>query len=169
MNSSSLNWVVAQLKPNMLKKAESNLLRQSIQYYAPQKEYTIRKGNLFKRVKKLLFPGYIFVKINPNNQDVSILGNTLGVARVLKSSIGKAATLPESFVENLRKISDTEFGMLIKQDFKKGVNVKCINGPFTGLIGQIHQIDETGRLKILFKIIENSFIGSININSVVLE
>ena len=88
MNSNKLNWVIVQLKPNMLKKAETNLLRQSFEYYAPQKEYTVRKGNLFK-VKKLLFPGYIFVKININNHELINLGNTFGISKVLKSSIGK--------------------------------------------------------------------------------
>ena len=37
MSSKRLNWVVVQLKPNMLKKAEINLLRQSFEYYAPKK------------------------------------------------------------------------------------------------------------------------------------
>ena len=89
MSSSSLNWVVAQLKPNMLKKAELNLLRQSFEYYAPKELYTVRKGNLFKRVKKLLFPGYIFVKINILNRDLSTLGNTLGISKVLKIQMVK--------------------------------------------------------------------------------
>ena len=70
MSSSSLNWVVAQLKPNMLKKAELNLLRQSFEYYAPKELYTVRKGNLFKRVKKLL-SRLFFVKINILNRDLS--------------------------------------------------------------------------------------------------
>ena len=103
MSSSSLNWVVAQLKPNMLKKAELNLLRQSFEYYAPKELYTVRKGNLFKRVKKLLFPGYIFVKINILNRDLSTLGNTLGISKVLKNTNGKAEHCQKLF-QNLKKI-----------------------------------------------------------------
>ena len=168
MNSNSLKWVVAQLKPNMLKKAELNLLRQSFEYYAPKELYTIRKGNIFKRVKKLLFPGYIFVKINIFNRDLSTLGNTLGISKVLKNPKGKAATLPETFIQNLKKTSDTDFNIIKKQEFKVGKIIKCKDGPFTGLIGQIYKVEETGRLKILFEIINGSYTVSLKSNKILL-
>lgn len=169
MSSNKLNWVIVQLKPNMLKKAETNLLRQSFEYYAPQKEYTIRTGNLFKRVKKLLFPGYIFVKININNHELINLRNTLGVSKVLKSSIGKAATLPESFIESLKKIGETNFNIFQKKHFKQGRLVRCIDGPFTGLVGRIYKIDEIGRLKVLFNFINNNCVASMNFKKVIFE
>jgi len=168
MSSSSLNWVVAQLKPNMLKKAELNLSRQSFEYYAPQELYTVRKGNLFKRVKKLLFPGYIFVKINILNHDLYTLGNTLGISKVLKNPKGKAATLPETFIQNLKKLGYKDFNFLKKQELKVGKSIKCIDGPFTGLIGQIYKVEETGRLKILFEILNSSYMVSIKANKIVL-
>tara|TARA_Y100000022_G_C13087405_1_gene300642 strand:- start:84 stop:593 length:510 start_codon:yes stop_codon:yes gene_type:complete len=168
MSSSSLNWVVAQLKPNMLKKAELNLLRQSFEYYAPKELYTVRKGNLFKRVKKLLFPGYIFVKINILNRDLSTLGNTLGISKVLKSTNGKAATLPETFIQNLKKNSHINFNINQKQELKVGKIIKCIDGPFTGLIGQIYKLEESGRLKILFEIINGSYTVSLKTNKIAL-
>ena len=169
MSSNKLNWVIVQLKPNMLKKAESNLLRQSFEYYAPQKEYTVRKGNLFKRVKKLLFPGYIFVKININNHELINLGSTFGISKVLKSSIGKVATLPESFIENLKKIGETDLNIFQKKDYKQGRFVKCIDGPFTGLVGRIYNIDEIGRLKVLFNFINKNCVVSLNSEKVIFE
>ena len=59
MSSSSLNWVVS-IKPNMLKKAELNLLRQSFEYYA-SKEIQLEKVIFLKESKSFSFQA-IFCK-----------------------------------------------------------------------------------------------------------
>ena len=64
MIENSINWIVAQIKPNMLYKAIYNLEQQSFHSFAPQHLETIRSGKTFKNVKKLIFPGYIFIKTN---------------------------------------------------------------------------------------------------------
>ena len=81
----NFKWVVAQLKPNMLNKALNNLKLQSYECLAPMKSETIRSGQLFKKIKKLIFPGYIFVKIDPESADVRKVNSTLGISKLLRN------------------------------------------------------------------------------------
>ena len=87
MPSDSLIWAVAQLKPNMISKAEANLERQKFEFFSPKKLVTVRAGKIFKKVQKILFPGYIFVRINPFSKDVTSINSTYGISKLLK--VGK--------------------------------------------------------------------------------
>ena len=149
----SLKWVAAQLKPNMLSKTEMNLYRQSIEFFAPKRSETIRKGKVFKKNKKLLFPGYIFVRLDPNSLDVRKVNSTIGISRLVQMNQKKIGIIPDSFVENLKIL--TQMSQNFSSDlFKPGKKVKWIDGPFSGMIGEILSLDENGRLRILFKILE---------------
>ena len=62
--SSSKPWLVARSKPNQEKIALKNLERQNFEFFQPTFKTTLRKYNKFKEIIKPLFPGYIFVAIN---------------------------------------------------------------------------------------------------------
>ena len=81
----------------------------------------MRKGNIFKQVRNY-FSRIYFVKININNHELTSLGNTLGISKVLKSSIGKAATLPESFIDNLKKIGEKILVYFKKMNIKRRIS-----------------------------------------------
>ena len=154
LNHVNKNWVVAQLKPNMYLKAERHLKNQSFEFFAPKREETIRSKNLFRKIKKLLFPGYIFVKININSKDVLKINSTYGISSLLRRSDHKIGVLPEEFIKNLKKLSDVKLSSKLKK-IVSGTKVKCIDGPFVGIVGEIINLDYNGRLKILFRVLEN--------------
>ena len=156
MSNESLIWAVAQLKPNMISKAEENLKRQKIEFFSPKKLVTIRAGNIFKQVQKILFPGYIFVRINPFSQDVISVDSTYGISRLLRVGNKKIGILPDSFITNFKdgdkvKLNDG-------YNLKKGSFVKIIDGPFVNYKGLVEELDEKGRLKILFDILNSTVI-----------
>ena len=86
-----------------VKKAIFNLKLQSFQYFAPEYEETIRNGNSFKKVKKLLFPGYIFIKVNLE-QNNYLAVNFIGISTIIKKSNGKPGIVPNKFIEELKKM-----------------------------------------------------------------
>ena len=88
MIENSINWIVAQIKPNMLYKAIYNLEQQSFHSFAPQHLETIRSGKRFKNVKKLIFPGYIFIKTNLKNNNFRAINYTVGISRLIKKNNG---------------------------------------------------------------------------------
>ena len=149
----TLKWVAAQLRPNMLSKTEINLYRQSIEFFAPKRYETIRYGKIFKKIQKLLFPGYIFIRLDPNSLDVRKVNSTIGISRVVKMKHERLSFIPDAFVENL-KILSTEHKFFSSDQVKPGRKIKWIDGPFSGMVGEILSLDENGRLRILFKVLQ---------------
>ena len=153
MINNPMNWLVAQIKPNMLKKAILNLRLQSFQYFAPEYEETIRYGNCFKKVKKLLFPGYIFVRVNLEQNNYLAVNSTLGISTIIKKSNGKPGVVPNKFIEELKKNISNKSSL--KTTLQPGSNIKFIKGPFTGYIGKILTLEKDNRIRILFNVIEH--------------
>ena len=154
LNQIDTNWVAVQLRPNMYLKVERHLQNQSFEYFAPMREETVRSKNVFRRIQRLLFPGYIFVKININSQDVSAINSTYGISKLLRRADQKVAILPEDFIKTLKKLTEGNLSSKLKK-LVSGTRVKCIDGPFAGIVGEIINLDYNGRLKILFQVIEN--------------
>ena len=61
--------------------------------------------------------------------------------------------IPDAFVENL-KILSTEHKFFSSDQVKPGRKIKWIDGPFSGMVGEILSLDENGRLRILFKVLQ---------------
>ena len=165
LENNNLKWVAVQLKPNMLNKALKNLKQQSFEYLAPMRNETIRSGNIFKKIKKLLFPGYIFVKVDLETSDVTKINSTFGISRIVCFGSKKVGIIPDSFITDLKIIyKNTQ----IFKDRKliPGDVVKWINGPFSGMLAKILKLDENGRLKILFQVLDDYRIISSDIKKI---
>ena len=154
MSSNYLIWAVAQLKPNMIYKAEENLKRQKFEFFSPKKFVTVRVGKIFKKVQKILFPGYIFVRINPFSKDVVSVDSTYGISRLLRVGNKKIGILPDDFINDLKL--EKRDKIIEPKKIEKGSSVKIIDGPLQGYIGLVEKLDEQGRLKILFDILNSS-------------
>ena len=59
----------------------------------------------FKKIHKLLFPGYIFVRINMNSKDIASINSTKGISRLIRRGDKKVGILPDDFIKNLRNLS----------------------------------------------------------------
>ena len=153
MIENSINWIVAQIKPNMLHKAIHNLERQSFHSFAPQHLETIRSGEKFKNVKKLIFPGYIFIKTNLKNNNFRSINSTIGISRLIKKSNGEPGIIPNNFIDELKKLTLNQ--SFLKKKMKAGTTVKLIKGPFNGYIGTILSLEKDNRIKVLFKVIND--------------
>ena len=162
-NKFNLKWVAAQLKPNMISKVENELNNQSIEFFAPRRQETVRYGKFFRKIHRLLFPGYIFVRIDPNSRDVSSLNSTFGISRLVKRGDKKVGILPDDFVQNLINIQG-KVAEDKNKNFFPGKNIKWIDGPFSGEIGEILKVDQNGRLKVLFEILDGYRIVSADKN-----
>ena len=148
--SNNLSWVVAQLRPNMFFKACKHLENQNFEYFAPSRFETIKAGNGFKRIERMLFPGYIFARCDVDTKDVSALRATIGLSRVVRGMGDGPGKIPDGFIEELKRTSvlSAPTQALLKQ----GDKVRLIDGPFVGMVGEIMNADSNGRLRVLFDI-----------------
>ena len=145
-----LSWIAAQIKPNMLKKACRNLLDQGFEHFAPRRWETIKSNNNFRRVEKLLFPGYIFVRCDLGLGHISTLNATMGLSRVVRGTGTDAGVIPDGFIQEL--MFACEAGTTTKANIKSGDMVRLVDGPFVGVVGEVLSADSNGRLRILFEL-----------------
>lgn len=150
LSSKNLSWVVAQLRPNMLLKACKHLENQNFEYFAPTRFETINAGNGFKRIERLLFPGYIFVRCDVDTKDLSALKATIGLSRVVRGMGDGPGIIPDGFMEELNRASDLSAST--RALLKQGDMVRVIDGPFVGMVGEILNADSNGRLRVLFDV-----------------
>ena len=158
-------WAVVSLKPNQIHKAEINLQRQDIDFFAPKIKVTKRQHNRFVNKINLLFPGYIFVHINLATDDEQKVQSTWGVSRILKVG-GRIARLPDDFVKAL-KCTKLDTTRTYGHDLKPGDNVEIMRGPFAGLIAKIDEMESANRVKCLFNLIEGKISVSIHNKDIV--
>ncbi|MCK4311218.1 MAG: UpxY family transcription antiterminator [Candidatus Cloacimonetes bacterium] len=130
--SDGLRWFVAHTKPRREKKLAEYSLKNSINYYLPQKD-SVRIYK-YRKVKftKPLFAGYIFIKCTLKQRDTLIItGHTAYFLHIPDE---------KELLEELMQIySGRQKGAEFKETrfLEKGIRVKIISGPFQDLTGVV--------------------------------
>lgn len=133
------------------------LQEQMSQVLIPTEEVVeIRDGRRSISTQKI-FPGYVIVELELNDDTWSIVKNTPGVT----GFVGPGRTplpLSEDEVQNiLSHMSSTEEKPRPKIVFETGERVKVIEGPFYNFTGYVAEINvERGRLKLMVDILGRS-------------
>jgi transcriptional antiterminator RfaH len=99
-----------------------------------------------------MFPGYLFVAINSNQQNWRPIRSTAGV-RTLVSCGERLSLLSDAFVAGLKA---REIGGAIlrpENPYYIGQQIQIAGGPFDGLIGTIVEMDQKERLTVLMNLL----------------
>ena len=161
-----LRWYLVQCKPNAAQIAVRNLENQSFGTFLPLQEITKRKGKIFQRQIRPLFPGYLFVQIDPDQGPWRQVNSTRGVARLVRLG-AKPSVVPNEIVEALlarcdkqsilRQTSETQSSQLYV-----GNQAQVTQGPFSGFIATISNIEPNNRIHILIEIMGQATKVAIN-------
>ena len=113
-------------------------------------EVEIKDGVKKEKVKKM-FPGYVLVEMKMTDEAWYIIRNTPGVTGFIGSS-GKGAKPTPLLPQEIDRIL-ANMGMSrtnIENELNVGDKVSIIDGPFSGMIGKIENVDmENKRLNIV--------------------
>ena len=152
----NLRWYIVQFKPNAAQIAVRNLENQSFGTFLPLQEITKRKGKIFRRQIHPLFPGYLFVQIDPDQGSWRQVNSTRGVAHLVHFG-DRLSAVPNEIVEALmvrcdeqsilRQTSETQSSKL-----RAGDQVQVTQGPFSGFIATISNTKPNNRINILIEI-----------------
>ena len=74
------NWYAVQTKPRQELVAEQNLQRQGFVTYLPRIRLRKRKRNKLVDAVEPLFPRYLFIHVDPDQDSLAPVRSTLGVA-----------------------------------------------------------------------------------------
>jgi len=115
-----------------------------------QEKIEIREGKK-ATIKEKIFPGYILVHMDLDNQSWYAVRSTPGVTGFVGMG-NKPTPLDEKEVATIQQFSKLE-APTYKATFSIGEAIKIIDGPFADFIGSVDNIDEDkGKLRVLVSI-----------------
>lgn len=149
-------WLVAKTKPNSEQIALRNIKNQLFEYYFPRIQVKKAKRKKTVLVEQPLFPGYLFVKINPLQHWTS-LKYTYGVHSVIMASQKVPATVPEAILEDLRAREDQQGFIVLPAPRRllEGDTVTIKSGPFHGHRGLVEKMNGKERQRVLLALLGN--------------
>ena len=147
------NWYLVQTKPNAHRIATRNLLRQGCQVFMPLLKLTRRTGNRFISNVSPLFPGYLFLGLDPDSQSTwRSLNSTLGVSRIISHS-GRYRPLPLSLIDELQNCCDPDGIFQTKSPIIKGDQVQIQKGPFAEFVATVESRAPNARMLVLIELL----------------
>jgi transcriptional antiterminator NusG len=112
-----------------------------------QEEIEIRGGQRHT-VQRKVFPGYVLVRMQMDDETWYALRNTPGVTGFVNTN-NKPVPLAEGDVDKILKGMAAE-APKVKMSFQLGDTVRIIDGPFADFRGEIDEINnEKGKIKVL--------------------
>ena len=124
------------VKANIEKTIENRHLQdQILEVSVPVEEAVELKNGVKKKVQRKVFPGYVLLHMEMNEDTWYVVRNTRGVTGFVGPT-SKPIPLTEEEVAKL--------GVETRQvevDYAEGDNVKIVGGPLEGFIGRVEKID----------------------------
>ena len=168
MESSDSHWVVASIHPHKERLALENLGRQGFHAYCPRIRRRVRHARRLQDVLRPLFPGYIFIRLNPQVEPWRSIGSTFGVRNLICFG-ERPGTIPDQFVAGIQA---TEEGGAVaipaaRESYAPGEKVRLREGPFEGLIATVLSAGDCDRITVLMDLLKRSVRVRVALNEVV--
>ena len=131
------------VKEKLEMRAESMDMKDYIyRIIVPEEKVIEEKDGIQKEKIKKLFPGYILVEMVMSDEAWYIVRNTPGVTGFIGSSGKGTKPTPLQPYEVDNILSNMNIARIdIEKDLTIGDKIKIIDGPFSGMFGEIESID----------------------------
>ncbi len=123
------------------------------QIIIPEEKFVEIKEGKKKESTRSLMPGYVFVQMEGDDNLIKIIREVNGVSQFVGPD-EKPSLISEEEIKNiLGLIEDKHEKPKPEIKFRKGDQVKVIDGPFSNFIGTVDDIDQDrSRLKVMVSI-----------------
>ena len=153
-NASADRWYAVCCKPRQEAVAEENLLRQGFRVHLPRIRIRQRRRRQWIDAIEVLFPRYIFIRVDPLQRSMATVRSTRGVVGLVRFG-GQPAVVPDAVMEALRQREDADSGL--HQDnrplFSAGEAIKLVDGPLSGMAGVFTQQAGDKRVIVLLELL----------------
>jgi len=126
-------WYLVYCKPRQEITALENLQRQGYTCYLPLCRQRRRRAGKFVTMVESLFPRYLFISLDRENDNWAPIRSTRGVLSLVRFG-NRVASVPDALVDGIR-LRDDEAGLqaLPEKEFKRGDAVRIMEGSMAGL------------------------------------
>ena len=148
------SWYAVCCKPRQEAVAEENLLRQGFHVYLPRIRIRQRRRGQWIDAVEVLFPRYIFIRVDPLRHSTATVRSTRGVVGLVRFG-GQPAVVPDAVMEALRQREDAASGLHEDKRplFSEGEAIKLVDGPLAGMEGVFTQKDGNKRVIVLLELL----------------
>ena len=149
------NWYVLRTKTGHEDKVRSRLENktQCLSILLPKTEVMVTRNGRKKRLLKPIFPGYIFVEMELNDNFWYEVKNTPGVINFISCG-NDPIPVHENEIKYIMTLVDDGKTPLLETAFEVGDLARIVNGPFMGASGIISEIDiKRNKIKVAIDIL----------------
>jgi transcriptional antiterminator RfaH len=156
-------WYAVCCKPRQEAVAEDNLLRQGFRVYLPRIRIRQRRRGLWLDAVEVLFPRYIFIRVDPLRRSTASVRSTRGVLGLVRFG-GQPAVVPDAVMDALLQREDAATGLHPDKcpPFQAGEPVKLVEGPLAGMEAVFTQQDGGKRVIVLLELLGKANKVSVN-------
>jgi transcriptional antiterminator NusG len=123
--------------------------------HIPMEDVMEIKNGKKQVVQKKIFPGYLLVKMEYDNDSWYVVRNTPGVTGFVNSGSAKPTPLSKREVEKILVVKKEEVKPAFRLGFEENDVVRIISGPFADFNGTISEINmDQSKLKVLVNIFD---------------
>jgi transcriptional antiterminator NusG len=148
------------VKSNLANRIRSMHVEERIfEVVIPMEDVIEFKGGQRRVVQKKVFPGYLLVRMDLDDDSWYVVRNTPGVTGFVGPSGSKPSPLSRKEVEDILGVEKPEGGPAVEKkvrprvEFEEGEQVRVVTGPFADFNGVISEIDvDRSKLKVLVNI-----------------
>jgi transcriptional antiterminator RfaH len=153
-HAGSERWYAVCCKPRQEAVAEENLLRQGFNVYLPRIRMRQRRRGQWLDAVEVLFPRYIFIRVDPLRRSTATIRSTRGVVGLVRFG-GQPAVVPDAVMEALKQREDAASGLHEdkRPPFSAGEAIKLVDGPLAGMEGVFTQKDGDKRVIVLLELL----------------
>ena len=147
-------WYAVCCKPRQEAVAEENLLRQHFHVYLPRIRIRRRRRGQWSDAVEVLFPRYLFIRIDPLRCNLAPVRSTRGVAGLVRFG-GQPAVVPDEVIDALLQCQDPDSGLHHENrpPFGAGDRIKLVDGPFAGMEAVFAEQDGEKRVIVLLELL----------------
>ncbi len=147
---------------------EEGLAEDVEEIFVPFEEViVIKKNNKKEKVKKCLYPSYVFVKAKMSDKLYNIV-KRMSFASGFVGYKNEPAPMDEAEIRQIKeRVESSKEAPRLSVSFEPGETVRVLDGPFANFTGTVDEVDvEKGRLRILVSIFGRSTPVELNYNQV---
>ncbi|NTZ43837.1 transcription/translation regulatory transformer protein RfaH [Altererythrobacter sp. SALINAS58] len=145
------HWYAAQTQPRKERLALTHLGRQSFTAQCPFVRRPRRVGGRVQNALEPLFPGYVFVSLDCEQERWRSVDGTIGIRRLVAFG-SRPAPLADGFIEQLSRLGD-DAELSFAADLQQGDRVRVIGGAFDKLCGTLLSVDARRRVTVLMELL----------------
>ncbi|MGE6699428.1 transcription termination/antitermination protein NusG [Hyphomonas sp. NPDC076900] len=142
-------WYAVQTLSAQESVAITHLNRQKYRTFCPMISRKVRHARKTSIRHKPLFPGYVFVQLDPSRDNWHSVNGTYGVSRLIAFD-GRPSPVPAAVMNALLAFSDAP---LPPDDIPCGARVRIDSGAFDTWVGEICQLPDRDRAVILLDLL----------------